>query len=240
MDVLKLILKKFGEFLKYKKHLYVKPLFLLTVSVLFIITFVFIVKKYEPNDTYEPIKISFEKQSYNLEGKTIVLDPGHGGDDPGAPSIFGVNEAHIVYSVANKLREVLEDSGATVVITREENETVSLDNRKLEGDMFISIHSDAFESSEVSGFTTFYRYENQIEFAKTISESLDQYAFIANRGTQEMSYQVIWQLDYPATLIELGYLSNSVDDSLLNDPGYQERMVHGIAEGIDNYVNKKK
>lgn len=240
MDVLKSTLKAFGDFLKYKKHLYIKPLFIFTLSVLFIITFVFIVKKYEPNESYEPIQMEFERKTFDLKGQRIVLDPGHGGDDPGAPSIFGVNEAHIVYSIATKLQKVLEESGATVVMTRGENETVDLDSRKMDGDIFISIHSDAFESSEVSGFTTFYRYENQIELAETISESMDKYAFITNRGTQEMGYQVIWQLDYPATLIELGYLSNSVDDSLLNDPGYQERMVYGIAEGIDNYVNKKK
>lgn len=240
MNVLKHSLEKTSYFLKYKQHLYVKPVFILIVSILFIISFTLIMNKNKPDGTYTPIDISFEKPTYKLDGVKIVLDPGHGGDDPGAPSTFGKDEARIVYTIAEKLEKVLTDSGAEVEMTRSEGETVELDDRKVDGDIFISIHSDAYINNEASGFTTYYLYENQEELAEEINKAIDQYALIANRGVQEMGYQVIWQLDYPATLIELGYLSNDVDDSLLNNPTYQERMVRGIAEGIDKYVNKKK
>lgn len=237
---LKKILEKFSYFLKYKQHLYVKPMFILIVSIIFISLFAFIMNRNEPDDTYKPISINFDKPIYQLDGIKIVLDPGHGGNDPGAPSTFGKNEARIVYTIAEKLEKVLTDSGAEVEMTRGENETVELDDRKVEGDIFVSIHSDAYVNNDASGFTTYYKYEKEEGLAEEINKAMDQYALIANRGVEEMSYQVIWQLDYPATLVELGYLSNEVDDSLLNNAEYQERMVRGIAEGINNYVNKKK
>lgn len=59
-----------------------------------------------------------------------------------------------------------------------------------------------------------------------------------NRGNQVMEYQVVWQLDYPGVLIELGYLSNEFDDYILNQKEYQGEMVTAIMEGIDSYLTR--
>lgn len=224
------------NFLRYKKHIYLPPGFFLILAGIVIGAAVFIYSKFIEED-YAPVEMEFETTSYDLSGQTIVLDPGHGGKDPGATSASNINEAQIVYNIADKLRERLEESGAEVILTREEGEFVSLDGRKQDGDLFISLHSDAMEDPAITGFTTYYAYPNQKEFAESLNASLDEYSYFHNRGNREYGYQVIWQLDYPAALIELGYLSNRFDDHTITDPSYQDRMAEAIIEGIDNYLN---
>ncbi|AKG73895.1 N-acetylmuramoyl-L-alanine amidase family protein [Salinicoccus halodurans] len=224
------------SFLKYKKHLYFPPLFFLILAGVVIGAAVFIYSKFIEEE-YTPVEMEFEKDSYDFTGQTIVLDPGHGGKDPGATSVSDINEAQIVYNIADKLRNRLEESGAEVILTREEGQFVSLDDRKKEGDLFISLHSDAMDDPSITGFTTYYAYPNQKEFAASLNASLDEYSFFHNRGNREYGYQVIWQLDYPAALIELGYLSNRFDDHTITEAAYQDRMTEAILRGIDNYLN---
>lgn len=242
MNGLKAFLKKVGQFLiwflKTKKHVYVKPLFIFVTSLIFIFSFIYIVKSYEPKNNYQNITIDFTEKEYDFKGKTIVIDPGHGGTDPGAPSYYGENEATIVLSVALKLEKVLKQSNAKVVMIRNSNKTVELDDREVEGDIFISLHSDAFESPEPTGFKTFYTHDNQKDLATAMNEGLDRYALLPNNGVEVMGYQVTEQLDYPATLVELGFLSNDVDDYLLNTDDYQNRLVKGLLDGLEIYLEE--
>lgn len=245
MDSLKSIFKKIveaiGKFLKYKKHLYFKPLFFIIVALVIVLISVYIYKNilHEPE---ELITLDFsnneEAVNYDFSGTKIALDPGHGGEDPGAPSKYGENEDQVVFSIASQLEEQLSAAGAEVIMTRGADETVSLDGRKVEADLFISLHSDAFDDPAISGFTTFYTYPNQEDFGKHLNAALDEHSLLYNRGNQVMEYQVVWQLDYPGVLIELGYLSNEFDDYILNQEDYQGEMVTAIMEGIDSYLKR--
>lgn len=234
--MLRVIWQSVLYFLKYKKHLYFPPLFFLVLAGGLIGAATFIYSNFLEKD-YKPVEMQFEAKSYDFTGKTIVLDPGHGGKDPGATSASDITEAEIVYNIAEKLRDRLEENGAKVVFTRGEDEFVSLDGRKKKGDIFISLHSDAMDDPSITGFTTYYTYPNQKEFAESMNASLDKYSYFHNRGNHEYNYQVIWQLDYPAVLIELGYLSNRFDDHAITEESYQDRMTEGILEGIGNYLN---
>lgn len=245
MNTIKAFFKKVVSnilyFLKYKKHLYVKPLFILIIAVgiLYLAVYIYRTVIHEPE---QKITMDFsnetEAPTYDLSGVTVALDPGHGGEDPGAPSKYGENEDNVVYSIASKLQTTLEDSGAEVIMTRSEEETKSLDDRKVEADLFISLHSDAFDDPAISGFTTFYTYPEQEAFGQHLNEALDRHSFLYNRGNQTMNYQVTWQLDYPGVLVELGYLSNEFDDYILNEPEYQDKMVTALIEGINSYVHR--
>lgn len=242
MDSLKKYVKKIisslGHFLKYKKHLYVKPLVFIIVALGIVFLSIYLYKNliYEPEDL---ITIDFNNEvTYDFSGTTIALDPGHGGEDPGAPSAYGEDEDAVVYTIASKLATELENAGAEVIMTRGENETVSLEARQVEADLFISLHSDAFEDPSISGFTTFYTYPEQAELGEHLNRALDEHSLLYNRGNQAMEYQVTWQLEYPAVLIELGYLSNSFDDYILNQEDYQEDMVTAIMEGLDSYLKR--
>ncbi|WP_020008539.1 N-acetylmuramoyl-L-alanine amidase family protein [Salinicoccus albus] len=242
MDTVKQLFKTIGSgvlyFFKYKKHLYIPPLFFLILAGIIIGAAVFVYNTFIKAEA-EQVDMSFEETAgaYDFSGTTIVLDPGHGGKDPGATSATGVTESEVVFNIANTLRNRLEESGAEVILTREKNEFVTLDARGIEGDLFISLHSDAMEDPSITGFTTYYTYANQEAFSQSINESLDEYSYFHNRGNNQYNFQVIWQLDYPAVLIELGYLSNAFDDHTLTDESYQDRMVTAILEGISNYLN---
>ncbi|SDK27242.1 N-acetylmuramoyl-L-alanine amidase family protein [Lacicoccus qingdaonensis] len=230
------------KFLKYRKSFYMIPLFFMTMAVLIVSVLYFLFQtdifSDEPEEETESIVIDFDQGSeVSFNGETIVIDPGHGGKDPGAPSVSGKTEAEIVYSVAEKTADILESNGANVEFTRGQDEFASLDERKADGDLFISLHSDAMEDPSITGFTTFYTYDNQKEFAETMNDALDKYSNFRNRGTNQSNYQVTWQLDYPATLIELGYLSNEIDDRMLSSEEYQDLMAQAISEGIYNYLN---
>lgn len=239
-SIFKKILSSIGHFLKYKKHIYVKPLFFIIIAVGIVLISVYVYKNmiHEPEELITMDFSEDEPVTYDFSGTTIALDPGHGGSDPGAPSKYGENEDHVVYSIASQLEEKLTASGAEVIMTRGADETVSLDGRKVEADLFISLHSDAFEDPAISGFTTFYTYPNQEEFGQHLNAALDKHSLLYNRGNQVMQYQVVWQLDYPGVLIELGYLSNEFDDYILNQEDYQDEMVTAITEGIHSYLNR--
>lgn len=239
MTYFKKIVNALGYFLKYKKHLYVKPLVfsIAALSIVFLSIYLYKNLLYEPEDLIS-IDFNNEEATYDFSGTTVALDPGHGGEDPGAPSAFGEDEDAVVYAIASMLETKLTDAGAEVVMTRDEHETVSLDARKVEADLFISLHSDAFEDPSISGFTTFYTYPNQESLGAHLNSALDDHSLLYNRGNQSMEYQVTWQLDYPAVLIELGYLSNQFDDYILNQEEYREEMVTAIMEGLDSYLKQ--
>lgn len=224
------------HFLKYKKHIYAAPLFFLTAAGCIILIAVLVYNRFF-SVSGEAVQMDLDQSSYDFSNTVIVIDPGHGGKDPGATSASGVTEDVIVFSVAQSLREALEDAGAEVILTRSEDEFASLDQRKVDGDLFISLHSDAMDNPAVSGFTTYYTHPEQKAFAESINHALDRRSYFHNRGVHSMNYQVTWQLDYPAVLVELGYLSNAVDDMVLNETRYQNMMVRGIVEGIDDYLN---
>src|SRR5699024_9470479 len=156
-------------------------------------------KSYEPHNDYEDITIDFKDKKYDLKGIKVVIDPDHGGCDPGSPSYHGENESAIVMRVGEKLQKVLEESNAEVVMTRAGNETVELDDRESKGDMLISLHRDAFESNEPTCFTKFYAHDSQVHLATSINEGLDEHSLLPNKGVQKMPYQVIDQTKYPET-----------------------------------------
>ncbi|GAB3070892.1 N-acetylmuramoyl-L-alanine amidase [Salinicoccus sesuvii] len=224
------------DFFKRKKHLYVAPIFFLFIAAGIIFASGLLYDRFL-DPTHEPVEMDLSAPDYDFSGQTIVIDPGHGGKDPGATSISGVTEDQIVFSIAEELESILTSNGAKVILTRDRDTFASLDDRKVEGDLFISLHSDAMDDASISGFTTYYTHPEQQAFAESINNALDAHSYFYNRGVGTMNFQVTWQLDYPAVLIELGYLSNTVDDMSLTETRYQSMMAAGIAKGINNYLN---
>lgn len=234
----------FVRFLKNRKPVYLIPVFFILSAVAVILAVYFSFQALTvfagsgENRDWNDVALDFDQETaISFSGETVIIDPGHGGGDPGAPSVSGKTEAEIVYSIALKTAETLEAAGANVEFTRGQDEYASLDDRKIEGDLFISLHSDAMNDPSITGFTTFYTYEYQREFAETMNAALDEYSSFRNRGTHQSNYQVTWQLDYPGVLVELGYLSNEIDDRLLSDEEYQTLMARAIVEGVNDYLN---
>ena len=189
-----------------------------------------------------------------LSGKTIVIDPGHGGNDSGAIGPTGVTEKSVTLRVALELRRLLEAEGAKVILTRYDDRTVSpkgaaasdveelgarCDVANNNGaDIFISIHADAFTRPEARGTTGYYYSKGAgrgQRLADCIRRNLVEQLGTPSRGTQPCNFYVVRHTDMPATLIELGFISNREEEHLLNSVEGVQRAAQGILDGIEDY-----
>lgn len=177
-----------------------------------------------------------------LNGLTIVVDPGHGGNDRGTTGVRGTFEKTITLKTAELLAAKLKAAGATVHLTRESDRYISLQNRVWTGfqhdaDAFISLHYDANPDASIHGFTTYYQHDNQAALAKAIDHSLDASITLKNRGAQQANYYVLRENKENAILIELGFLSNATEEMAVNNHYFREQASYGIYKGILNFFN---
>lgn len=177
-----------------------------------------------------------------LNGLTIVVDAGHGGNDHGTTGKRGTDEKDITLLTAELLKSKLQSAGAKVVMTRESDIYVSLKNRvsisnKANADAFISIHYDATQDSSVSGVTTYYTKSSQEQLAQYIQKGLTRKVKLRDRGTQPGNYYVLRENQQNSILIELGFLSNPSEERTVTTDYYREQATLGIYQGIVNYFN---
>jgi len=191
--------------------------------------------------------------SDNLIGKVIYIDPGHGGADPGAV-YKNIEEAAINLTVSNKLKENLENLGASVYITREGDYDLSstkinrkksdLYNRinlinKSNCDAYISIHINAETSTLWYGAQTFYypANRNNIILAKYIQQSLIDNINSKREVSRIDDTLMYTNIKVPGILIELGFITNYQDRLKLNNDDYQNNLVSAISKGLIKYFN---
>jgi len=169
----------------------------------------------------------------------VVLDAGHGGKDPGAPSCLGYPEKSVNLQVAQKVASLLRRKGVEVVMTRSGDRFVELEDRaatanRCNADIFESIHADSAADKSVRGFTLYVARSaswSSQKAAAAISRSMSK--VVANgRGIRRADYRVLVNTRGPAVLIELGYLSNGQDASLLRNGTHQNRLATAISNGI--------
>ncbi len=177
-----------------------------------------------------------------LKGLTIVIDPGHGGDDKGTTGARGTYEKSITLKTGELLASKLKAAGATVRLTREADDYVTLQNRvqtslQNEADAFISIHYDANLNAGITGFTTYYQHPNQASLARAINKGLDSTISLRNRGAQQADYYVLRENNENAVLLELGFLSNPSEEMTINSNHFREQATYGIYTGILNYFD---
>lgn len=179
-----------------------------------------------------------------LNGKTIVIDPGHGGHDNGT-SKGGVLEKNLTLRTAEELAEKLRKTGARVILTRKSDEYLSLQGRvetaKQDGaDAFISLHYNSFPSPNVNGVTSYYytRAKDQ-PLALAIQQMLVKETDRDNRGVRFANYHVLRENTQPATLLELGFLTNPWEEHVVQTSAYQDNVTTAIVEGIENYFNQQ-
>lgn len=191
--------------------------------------------------------------SENLIGKVIYIDPGHGGADPGAV-YKNIEESAINLTVSNKLKENLEELGASVYITRDGDYDLSsttinrkksdLYNRislinKSNCDVYISIHINAETSSLWYGAQTFYypANKNNVILAKYIQQSLIDNISSKREVSRIDDTLMYTNIKVPGVLIELGFITNYQDRLKLNNNDYQNNLVSAISKGLIKYFN---
>lgn len=182
----------------------------------------------------------------------VVLDAGHGGDDPGKIGVHGELEKEINLSIVKLLKDKLEDAGVEVVLTREgdkglddpgsSNHKVSdMRNRcnlieEEKPEFTISIHQNSYPEEPISGAQCFY-YGQSTEgkkIAETLQEELRQQLNPDNhrQAKANESYFLLKKTSAPTVIVECGFLSNSAESQLLSTEEYQEKVAEAICDGI--------
>lgn len=190
-----------------------------------------------------------------VKGATIVLDAGHGGSDSGAIGPNGVTEKEVTLAVTQKLRDILAKSGANVVMTRDTDVDVfapnatdrqelqarcNVANRLPSANLFLSIHCNAFANSAAHGMETYY-YEPSSsgkKLAAFLNEELAAAGGLFNRGVKTANFYVLKHTNMPASLIELGFITNYNEERLLASSDYQTNLAYAIATALTKYFSR--
>ncbi|WP_449538517.1 N-acetylmuramoyl-L-alanine amidase CwlD [Ferdinandcohnia sp. Marseille-Q9671] len=216
-----------------------------------IVLFLFIQYKYMDKDVWN---------SWNLplSGKFIIIDPGHGGVDGGAMN-GDIQEKDIALEISLKLRDYLQQQGALVQMIREDDTDLAPEGMKgysrrktedlkkrveiineSEADLFISVHLNAIPSPKWSGAQTFYygTFKENEEVAKFIQDELRTNLGNTTRSAKAINgVYLLKTAKKPGALVEVGFLSNPQEKSLLIQDKYQDKVAASIYTGINRYFS---
>jgi N-acetylmuramoyl-L-alanine amidase len=184
-----------------------------------------------------------------LAEKTIVIDPGHGGKDPGAVG-YGLYEKTVVLDTALKVKALLKQTPFDVQLTRETDVFPELSERvafakNRDADIFVSIHANASNGS-ASGTETYYyaaATNPHVQDSKALATYIQKRLITAwnlnNRGVKDADYYVLKQNSMPAVLAELGFIDNKSDNNKLKSAAYRQLAADAIYLGILDYYKAK-
>jgi N-acetylmuramoyl-L-alanine amidase len=211
-----------------------------------------------------PKKIAFTRAIAPPVLPTVILDPGHGGNDEGCKG-HGLLEKDVTLDTALRVEQMMRTFNFPTVLTRREDRYVSLPERAaianaIDDAIFVSIHFN--QAREGNGVETYYADQKlPAEFAWTwvglfatppsqlsdsgetlagyIQTSLVQKLDASNRGIKSRGLYVVRHVRFPAVLVEGGFISNSLEAQMLHNDDYRERLASGIAEGILRYYKSQ-
>ena len=175
--------------------------------------------------------------------KTICLDPGHGGKDPGACA-GGEREKDIALKVVKLIGGKL--AGHNIVYTRTDDSYPELSQRtdlanRIKADLFVSIHCNSAVSTQANGvevYTHTSQSEGAVAVASAIYKRLLAASGMTGRGIKAGNYHVLRETTMPAVLVELGFISNAADRAKLIAPDWQDKAAAAIAAGITDYLER--
>lgn len=179
-------------------------------------------------------------------GKTVVvIDPGHGGPDPGAVGIGGLQEKTIVMDISQQVAAILEQKGIQAVLSRSADVDLDLQPRvalaeQVRANLFVSIHANSINLSrqDISGLETYY-YNSGYDLARTIHQSVLDGTGIQDRRVRQARFYVLQKTSMPSVLVEVGFVTGRDDAKKLSTPAYRRRMAESIAQGLLRYLGKQ-
>ncbi len=196
------------------------------------------------------IQIKFKSvNNVSASDRVIVIDPGHGGSQPGATSPNGIKEKDLNLKISLKVEAALKQLGYNVIMTRDNDKTVGLYERpgKANGiyaDIFVSIHANSSTSPTPSGIEVLYspattgtnKKVDQYPLAKMVMDEILKATGAKERGViKRPDLVVIREANMPAILVEVGFLSNAEEEKQITNDSYQNKLVEGIIKGIEKY-----
>lgn len=191
-------------------------------------------------------------QSVEEGSCVVILDAGHGGDDPGKIGIHGEKEKDINLAVVKKLQILMEQNDVKVVLTRERDESLAdtgVNNQKvcdmrkrvelieqIQPDMVISIHQNSYTQEAICGAQCFYYAQSAEgkEIAEILQENLKTYLNPDNHREAKAneSYYLLKRTVSPTVIVECGFLSNDAEATLLSTEEYQDKVAWAVSMGI--------
>jgi N-acetylmuramoyl-L-alanine amidase len=181
----------------------------------------------------------------------VVLDPGHGGDNAGTKMAIAphTKEKTLALQTAHKVRDLLEQWGYTVRLTRTKDVFVPLEKRvelarQFKGSLFVSLHYNHAPNKEAHGIEIFYFEKSK--FAKSskrlgqdILKNIIAKTKAASRGVHAADFHVLRENSMPAVLVEGGFFSNVQEAKKLSNPKYLNTLSLAIAKGIDDFIQNE-
>jgi len=195
--------------------------------------------------------------AWELAGRTIVVDPGHGGTDPGAVGTAGTLEKEVALAIGKKLALLFQQGGAKVVLTRDrdrdlggpENLTKAEELKRrvqvaheAKADLLISIHLNHFSDRSEYGAQAFYQHGSAEgkKLAEQIQPQLN--AFLIDSGRQALAgdFYLSRNAKIPAVIVEVGFLSHPEEERKLKEDAYQSKAAWAIYRGTVNYLQARE
>ena len=179
----------------------------------------------------------------------VVIDPGHGGPDPGAVGIGGLRETDVVLDVSLQVARLLQARGVDVLLTRTSEVDVDLPPRVAlansnRADAFVSVHANALSMArpDVNGIETFF-FEGGSSRSRDLAAALQQQMLAISPGTPDRGVRtgrffVIRRTVMPSALVEMGFVTGSIDAPRLADANYRRRMALALAAGMLTYLQR--
>ena len=208
------------------------------------------IKKYFSQDDDQTLSGIYNRNPYQ---KIIVLDPGHGGSDTGAIGPTGVSEKSVSLAVSLKARDLLTANGYGVIMTRTTDIDVAapgvpdatelqarVDKAPPNTDIFISVHCNAFSNGSANGVETYHAPTavKGSRLARLLNEELVNFGGLNNRGVKAARFYVMTHSKCPASLIELGFITNPREEKLLANDAYQQKLAQAITDAVNRYFNQ--
>ncbi|MFW5971943.1 MAG: N-acetylmuramoyl-L-alanine amidase [Bacillota bacterium] len=193
------------------------------------------------------INLSFVKQSEQRPAEdVIVVDAGHGGFDPGAIGPSGLQEKGVNLDIALKVKKLLESKGHKVLLSRSDDTFISLKDRvnianEAKAVLFVSIHANSSNTSYTEGTETFIAPEkvtDSLPLARFLQEEMLKDLNREDRGVKKDNLYVIRHTTMPAALVEVAFLSNPHEESLLESRLFIEKAAQAISRGIIKYIEE--
>lgn len=179
-----------------------------------------------------------------LAGRVISVDAGHGGDSRGALGASGIEEKVITLQITERLTDLLEAEGVTVVLPRTDDSYVYMSERRemtldSGADLLVSIHANSIgygsNPLEIRGTGSFYKHLAfkplaEIMYDKMLELGLEDYGL-----TGSFNFSLNAPIEFPNVLVETGFVSNPEEEIMLMDPDFQQRIAEQIVEGLKEF-----
>ncbi len=177
--------------------------------------------------------------------RLVIIDPGHGGKDPGAIGLQGLREKDVILPIAQEVANILEKQGIQIIMTRNSDYFVSLQGRtdmanRAGADIFVSIHANSMgkDRPDVSGMEVYYYGDRRL--SDTIHRSIRRSVSLKDRGVRQARFYVLRYSRMPATLVEVGFVTGYEDSVKLSNASFRSQMAQAIARGILEYLQQNR